>query len=316
MAHTERLTDGPKDIDRAAVLLSKGKLVAFPTETVYGLGANAHDSRAVAEIFAAKGRPEFNPLIVHVESTDEVSRYAVLPNRLKRLASDFWPGPLTLVLPSRPRMISYLVTSGLDTVAIRVPGHPLAQALLKRFAGPVAAPSANPSGRISPTAAKHVIAGLDGRIAAVLDGGACPLGIESTILGFENDRATLLRPGAVTIEELEGSLGQKLTVRKHSTISSPGQLASHYAPESELRLNAQGPEPGERWLGFDRDEFGGMTLSRTGDLVEAAANLFSALYDLDAQAKGSRIAVAPIPEIGLGIAINDRLRRAATRDQA
>ncbi|MCV2888106.1 L-threonylcarbamoyladenylate synthase [Ruegeria aquimaris] len=306
---TSRLTADHAGIARAAELLRAGELVAFPTETVYGLGGDARDGRAVAAIYAAKGRPSFNPLIAHVADVGTARRYVTWTEAADKLASAFWPGPLTLVLPLREgHGISDLVTAGLDTLAVRVPAHPLAQALLAAFGGPVAAPSANPSGRISPTTAAHVHAGLDGRIAAVLDGGSCGVGLESTIIGLNGDPA-LLRPGGLAAEEIEAILGRPLA--RHATgdaISAPGQLLSHYAPRGAVRLGASAAQGNEVLLGFGPmacDE----NLSASSDLTEAAANLFAALHRLDAT--GRPIAVAPVPDHGLGAAINDRLRRAA-----
>jgi L-threonylcarbamoyladenylate synthase len=310
MIHTERLLPDDAGLSRAAHLLTGGGLVAFPTETVYGLGADARNSLAVARIFEAKGRPRFNPLIVHVASADQAQAYVAWSDQAQALASAFWPGPLTLVLPIRADAgLSDLVTADLPSLAIRVPAHPLARALLSAFNGPVAAPSANPSGRISPTTADHVIAGLDGRIAAVLDGGACPVGLESTILGLTGT-PTLLRHGGLAQEQIETLLGQPLAQdTTPGKLSAPGQMASHYAPNATMRLNASTAEPGELMLGF-----GAMTcdlnLSPSASLAEAAANLFPHLHSLDAR-KARTIAVAPIPEQGLGRAINDRLRRAA-----
>jgi L-threonylcarbamoyladenylate synthase len=315
---TERLEGTAQGVTRAAEMLRAGGLVAFPTETVYGLGADARNDRAVAGIFAAKGRPAFNPLIVHVADIAAVEGLAEMPEAAQRLAAAFWPGPLTLVLPLRPdagpdARVSPLVTAGLPTVGLRVPAHPLARALLAAAGCPVAAPSANPSGRVSPTTADHVLAGLAGRIDAVLDGGACPVGVESTIVGF-HPRPVILRAGGVMAEALEAVLGAPLG---HAVLSvrptAPGQLASHYAPRAALRLNAEAPVPGERFVGFGPPQPGvtpDLTLSATGDLTEAAARLFSVLHALDASGDGP-VAVAPVPERGLGRAINDRLRRAA-----
>ncbi|HMS95071.1 MAG TPA: L-threonylcarbamoyladenylate synthase [Tabrizicola sp.] len=297
---------------RAARLLAEGKLVAFPTETVYGLGGDARSDLAVARIYEAKGRPSFNPLIVHLPDIAAVERIATLGPKARDLASAFWPGPLTLVLPLHDDAgLSPLVTAGLPTVAIRIPAHPLAQKLLRAFGGPVAAPSANPSGRISPTRADHVLDGLSGRIAAVLDGGPCAVGLESTIVLADPD-PVLLRPGGVPREALEACLGQPLSIGGDGVKpTSPGQLASHYAPEAALRLNATVAEPGEILVGFGSIK-GPLTLSETGDLIEAAARLFHALREADRLAGlQGRIAFAQIPETGLGLAINDRLRRAA-----
>ena len=306
---TLHLSASAADLARAAGLLADGKLVAFPTETVYGLGADARNGRAVAAIYEAKGRPSFNPLIVHVADAAAAQSYVDWSDTAQRLAGAFWPGPLTLVLPLKPgHGISELVTAGLDTLAIRVPAHPTARALLRAFGGPVAAPSANPSGRISPTTAEHVLAGLSGRIAAVVDDGPCPVGLESTIVGLAGAPA-LLRPGGLAAEEIEAVLGRKLThPETGSAISAPGQLLSHYAPAERVRLDAEAPEPGELFLGFGAMACD-LNLSPSSDLAEAAANLFGHLHALDAQ--GRPIAVAPIPDHGLGAAINDRLRRAA-----
>ncbi len=305
---TDLLPATPDGIARAAGLLRQGALVAFPTETVYGLGGDARSPQAVAGIYAAKGRPDFNPLIVHVADVAAARTVAVFDDRAERLAAIFWPGPLTLVLPAQPSAgLAPAVTAGLPTVAVRVPAHPLAQALLGAFGGPLAAPSANPSGRVSPTTAAHVMAGLQARIAAVLDGGACAVGVESTIVGCVG-APTLLRPGGLPVEMLESALGIVLAAPRDG-ITAPGQLASHYAPAARLRLNAESPRPGEVWLGFGPAP---LTLSATRDLTEAAARLFAALREADALAgPEGAIAVAPVPETGLGRAINDRLRRAA-----
>lgn len=303
---------------RAAVeFLRAGELVAFPTETVYGLGADARADAAVARVFEAKGRPSFNPLIVHVSSLEMAEEIAVFTPPARRLAEVLWPGPLTLVLNQREAAgISMLTTAGLDTMALRVPAHDLARRLLEDFGGPLAAPSANPSGQVSPTRADHVLDGLGGRIAAVLDGGACPVGLESTIVGFDGATGILLRPGGLEIERIEAVLGSALDARALRHVNAPGQLLSHYAPRAALRLDAPGPGPDEVWLGFGRVAAlrPGLNLSPAGDLVEAAANLFAFLREADAIAASAgvaRIAVAPIPMIGLGLAINDRLRRAA-----
>jgi L-threonylcarbamoyladenylate synthase len=302
-------TDG---IAEAARLLAAGELVAFPTETVYGLGGDARSDRAVARIYEAKGRPSFNPLIVHLPDLAAVEAIAEVGPKARLLAQAFWPGPLTLVLPLRPGAgISPLVTAGLSTVAVRVPAHPLAQLLLRAFGGPLAAPSANPSGRVSPTQAGHVLEGLAGRIAAVLDGGACAVGLESTIL-LADPALVLLRPGGVPVEAVEALLGEAVgSGGDAGKPISPGQLASHYAPEAAVRLEAVEALAGELLVGFGEVK-GRLTLSETGDLVEAAARLFDALREADRLAgPAGRIAFAPVPETGLGRAINDRLRRAA-----
>ena len=306
---TQILKDDTAGIATAVGLLHAGGLVALPTETVYGLGADAGDDRAVARIFEAKGRPRFNPLIVHVASIEAARRYVEWSDTADRLAAAFWPGPLTMVLPLKPGSgLSPLVTAELPTLAIRMPAHPLAQTLLTAFDGPIAAPSANPSGRISPTTAAHVLAGLDGRIEAILDGGACDVGLESTIIGLDG-LPRLLRPGGLPHTALEAALGEPLSRHTDSDpLNAPGQLASHYAPAARVRLNVTQAGPGEVLLGFG-DIAGDLSLSRAGDLIEAAANLFGHLHALDE--KGAPIAVAPIPDTGLGLAINDRLRRAA-----
>lgn len=307
---TLRLIPDDDGLDRAARLLATGACVAIPTETVYGLAADARDGAAVAGIYQAKGRPSFNPLIVHIPDLATARTLAQFPPEAQSLAQTFWPGALTLVLPLRPDAgIASLVTAGLDTVGLRVPAHPVAQALLRRT-GPLAAPSANASGRISPTTADHVLdrdTGLDGRIAAVLDGGPCPVGLESTIICWHDGHATLLRPGGIPTEAIEAALGHPLARHQAdpSAPNAPGQLTSHYAPRAALRLNAR-PEPGETHIAFGP---GPLTLSPTADLTEAAARLFDILRRADAQ--GLPISVAPIPDHGLGAAINDRLRRAA-----
>ncbi len=308
-AGTERLNAGEAGIARAASLMNAGKLVAFPTETVYGLGARADDAGAVAGIFAAKDRPSFNPLIAHVPDVETARALAEFDEDADRLAMAFWPGPLTLVLPLKQGAgIARLALAGLPTIAVRVPGTALARDLLVRTGAPVVAPSANPSGRLSPTTADHVLADLDGRIAAVLDGGACGVGVESTIVAT-TPVPTLLRPGGLPAEAVEACLGLTLDVPTlGSAPTSPGQLASHYAPRVGLRLNAEGPVSGEQFLGFGSMS-GDQTLSASGDLTEAAARLFDILHEMERQ--DCPIAVAPIPDTGLGRAINDRLRRAA-----
>lgn len=302
--------DPKKDLPRAAQLLHAGALVAFPTETVYGLGADACNDTAVAGIFAAKDRPSFNPLIAHVADAD-MAWSLVQPNAQARaLARAFWPGPLTLVLPLRAGApVSKLVTAGADSLAVRVPSHPVAQAVLRAFGGALAAPSANPSGRISPTTARHVADGLGARIAAIVDGGPCTVGVESTIIDARA-RPRLLRAGGLSDEAVEQVLGQPLAAPEPDAAPrAPGMLSSHYAPRGTVRLKAQTARPGEVLLGFGPVQ-GALSLSETGDLTEAAAQLFARLHELDAMG-ADRIAVAPIPDHGLGRAINDRLRRAA-----
>jgi L-threonylcarbamoyladenylate synthase len=307
---TDILAVNPDGFSRAAEVLRDGGLVAFPTETVYGLGADARNDLAVARIFEAKGRPRFNPLIVHVASVEKAKDLVEWNDEADRLAQAFWPGPLTLVLPLRDgNGLSPLVTADLPTLAVRMPAHPVAQGLLTGFDGPVAAPSANPSGKISPTLAQHVLDGLAGRIEAVLDGGSCDVGVESTIVGLW-DTPVLLRPGGLPAEALEAALGGKLAAHTDGdTLTAPGQMTSHYAPGAQVRLNATSVEDGEVLLGFGPVDCT-LNLSPLGDLREAAANLFHHLHALDA--KGARgIAVSPIPHHGLGVAINDRLNRAA-----
>ncbi len=311
---TSLLSPDDQGLAKAGALLSQGQLVAIPTETVYGLAGDARNATAVARIYQAKGRPSFNPLIVHLPDLAAAERIAVLDPQARALAAAFWPGALTMVLPLRAGAgIASLVTAGLDTVAIRVPAHPVAQALLRRFGGPLAAPSANPSGRISPTTAQHVAdsdTGLGGRIAAVLDAGACAVGVESTIIGWLDGAPALLRPGGIATEDLQAVLGRPVTTPRidPDAPNAPGQLTSHYAPRASLRLEAQAARAGEVLIGFG-PMAAELSLSPTGDLTQAAARLFDLLRQADAL--GRPIAVAPVPQTGLGAAINDRLRRAA-----
>jgi L-threonylcarbamoyladenylate synthase len=303
-------------IGRAAQALARGQIVAFPTETVYGLGADARDARAVAKVFAAKERPRFNPLIVHVPNLTAAETYAVFDATARKLADAFWPGPLSLVLPRRPDSgIADLVTGGLDTIALRAPNHRVAQELLAEAKLPIAAPSANRSGRISPTMAAHVEAELGDVPAMILDGGPCPLGIESTVVGVAGDAPVLLRLGAVPREAIQAVLGQALPLaNEDAAIASPGQLERHYAPNTPLRLGATDVRAREALLAFGpnapQGAIASINLSASGDLEEAAANLFASLRRLD-EAGAKAMAVMPIPERGLGEAINDRLRRAA-----
>jgi L-threonylcarbamoyladenylate synthase len=294
--------------------LRSGQLVAFPTETVYGLGGDATNERAVAEIFAAKGRPGFNPLIVHVRGLAEAEALAIFDDRARQVVAKFWPGPLTLVLLRRADSgLSLLASAGLDTVAIRAPAHKVAQALLHETNGPIAAPSANRSGRVSPTEAAHVAEELGDRVSLILDGGRTPVGLESTVLDLSGGTPALLRPGGVTSEQLTALLGP-ITAPAAGQPKSPGMLASHYAPLLLLRLEVVGARPGEALLAFGPEAPRGFAevlwLSRSGDLAEAAANLFAMMRRLD-RPPFTGIAVMPIPEHGLGRAINDRLRRAA-----
>lgn len=319
----------PGAIARAAARLRAGGLVAFPTETVYGLGANALDARAVANVYAVKNRPRFDPLIVHVADAAAVADYATgIDGRARRLMERFWPGPLTLVLPKRPA-VPDIVTAGLDTVAVRQPAHPVARALLRSVQFPIAAPSANPFGYVSPTTAAHVQDTLGHALDEIVDGGPCSVGVESSVLALDGPRSMLLRPGGVTLEQLESVIGE-IDIRASSGDSarpdprSPGTLPSHYAPRVPLILLRPG-EAVSRPAGGDR--VGLLTLapradapgyavrghlSRTGDLTEAAANLFAVLRRLDTQ-NLQRVFVEPVPETGLGRAIMDRLRRAAAR---
>jgi L-threonylcarbamoyladenylate synthase len=313
---TSRLTT--TEIDRAAGLLRAGELVAFPTETVYGLGADASNDRAVAAIFAAKGRPQFNPLIIHVLKAEHAASLVRVDERAALLMQRFWPGPLSLVLRRAPQAkVSLLASAGLDTLALRVPAHPLAQELLRVAGVPIAAPSANRSGRVSPTNAEHVLSELDGKIAAVIDGGPCRIGIESTVLDVSSLKPVLLRPGGVSLELLEAVIGPiEVAAENPTSPRSPGMLASHYAPSLPLRLRATDVEAAEALLAFGGDAPSGarktLWLSRRGDVDEAAANLFAMLRALD-RPEFSAIAVMSIPERGLGSAINDRLKRAAER---
>lgn len=296
------------EIAALAARLRAGELVAFPTETVYGLGADATSSDAVLKIYQTKGRPRFNPLIVHVADLAMAETLVELSPLAKKLAA-FWPGPLTLVLPQRPGAgLSDIVTAGLDTVGIRIPDHPLALELIRATGRPLAAPSANPSGKLSPTTAAQVTRGFAGKVP-VLDGGPCAAGVESTILAVTGDTVTQLRAGALARSEIEARLGAPIaTAAPGAAIAAPGMLASHYAPDAALRLEARTFAPGEASLGFGPGNFT-LNLSPAGDLHEAARNLFSMLHQLDSSF--SRIAVSPIPHTGLGEAINDRLMRAA-----
>ncbi len=305
----------PQAIATAAACLAAGGLVAFPTETVYGLGADARNGEAVARLYAAKGRPAFNPLIAHVASREAARRLAAFDAAADKLAAAFWPGPLTLVLPRLPACdVAELALAGLDTVAVRVPAHPIARALLEAFKAPIVAPSANRSGHVSPTSAAHVLADLRGRIDMLIDAGPCTVGLESTIVACLGE-PTLLRPGGLPRADIERVLGRPLVVAAASDDAplAPGMLASHYAPKARLRLDADGARADEALLAFGAAPGAGnpiLNLSPRGDLIEAAANLFSHLRALDASG-AERIAVMKVPHEGLGEAINDRLARAA-----
>ncbi len=302
-------------IARAAEALRRGELVGLPTETVYGLAGDAGSDRAVAAIFAAKDRPRFNPLIVHVARLAAAERLAVFDARAHRLAAAFWPGPLTLVLPRRADGgVSLLCSAGLDTLAVRMPAHDVARAVIRAAGLPLAAPSANPSGRLSPTTAAHVVEGLGDRVALVLDGGPCPVGVESTVVDLTGASAVLLRPGGVPEEPITRLIGPLVRPRSGGPLKSPGMLESHYAPQLPLRLDARDVAPDEALLAFGPGAPAGaratLNLSPRGDVEEAAAHLFDYLRRLDAS--GARaIAAMAVPEHGIGRAINDRLRRAA-----
>lgn len=323
-AMTKILRADEQGVMQAAALLREGALVAFGTETVYGLGADATNAEAVAAIFQAKGRPRFNPLICHYSSSDSAFRHVVADERARHVGRFFWPGPLTLVLRRQLDCpVALLTGAGLDTLAVRVPSHPVAMSLLRQAERPIAAPSANRSGHISPTSAKHVLEELDGRIAAILDSGPCTVGIESTVLDLSGPDPILLRPGGVSVEDLEACLGSILRGTPHVLTGaeqgprSPGMLQSHYAPDLPVRLNAAAVTDDEALLAFGPMLPGArchFQLSLSGNSIEAAARLFEGLRRLDTE--GSRIgmrmiAVMPIPDTGLGLAVNDRLQRAA-----
>ena len=304
------MDDPPTDpAEAAARALRGGGLVLMPTETVYGLAGDAADARAVAAVYEAKGRPSFNPLIAHVADVGMARRIARFDARAEALAARFWPGPLTLVLPvADPAAVCDLARAGLDTVAVRAPAHPLAHALIAAFGGPVVAPSANRSGRPSPTSLADALEETGAFVQAALDGGPCAVGLESTVVGLL-DEARLLRPGAVTRAQIEAVIGP-LAEAADDARRSPGRLTRHYAPDAPVRLDATAPQPGEAWLSFGPAGAGPWNLSPTGDLAEAAANLFAYLRAAD-RTSPAGIAVAPIPHEGLGEAINDRLKRAA-----
>ncbi len=321
---TEILNQTDRDVARAAEMLRAGELVAFGTETVYGLGADAQNARAVAAIFEAKGRPHFNPLICHYENAEAVFAHVEAPAMARRLAEMFWPGPLTLVLPRRVTCpVALLAGAGLETLAVRVPAHGVAQRLIAGLGRPIAAPSANRSGGVSPTSAAHVLAGLRGRIAAVIDGGPCRVGVESTVLDLSGEKPFLLRPGGVTVEALEAAIGpvaRGITpgqAEVSRTLRSPGMLISHYAPALKLRMGAVSVAADEGLLAFGAPLSGAgavFQLSAAKNLNEAAARLFEGLHWLDGE--GARlglrgIAAMVVPAAGLGLAINDRLSRAA-----
>lgn len=326
------LLPSDENLQAAAARLQAGGLVAFPTETVYGLGADATNDKAVAGIFEAKGRPTFNPVIVHVNDRAAAEQLVVFSTRAKLLAEIFWPGPLTLILPRRDDCpVSLLCSAGLPTLAVRCPAHPVARQLIQKLGKPIAAPSANASGTLSPTTPQHVSESLGDKAGMILAGGKSTVGLESTVVDMSGDLPVLLRPGAVTLDDLDMHIGEVLVELEAvgDNPKSPGQLLKHYAPNTPLRLNAVDVKKGEALLGFGPLRFMGveggghakdlpqnqrMSLSDTGDLHEAAANLFSMLHALDAGGF-ARIAVMNIPDTGLGLAINDRLRRAAGAQQ-
>ena len=302
----------PENIAKAAQVLRDGGLVAFPTETVYGLGGDATQDSAVEKIYAAKGRPSFNPLIVHVGGVDWVADIAQPDARFDSLVRAFWPGPLTLVLNRHTQCaVSKIVSAGRDSIAVRMPDHPVAQDLLMATQRPLAAPSANRSGFMSPTEAAHVLTSLDALPEMIIDGGQCRVGLESTVLDLTQTTPAILRPGSITREQIEAVIGPVSFGRDDPLApKSPGQLASHYAPGLPVRLNATEVNAGEVLVGFGPVK-GALTLSLAGDLAEAAANLFAVLRQADNTTLYNGIAVAPVPELGVGLAINDRLRRAA-----
>ncbi len=313
----ERLGEDVPSLQRAAEILRDGRLVAFPTETVYGLGANACNGEAVARIFEAKGRPRFNPLIVHVLDLDRAETFGEMNARARKLAEAFWPGPLSVVVRRRRNCaLSTLVSAGHKTVALRSPAHPVARSLLEATALPIAAPSANPSGCLSPTRAGHVADAFPELDGVLIDGGPCAVGLESTVVDVSGKHTVLLRAGSITLEEIDRVICGVQRAAGDAPIQAPGMLSSHYAPRKRLRMNAESPDEDEIFLGFGtRTAKGAMhcNLSVSGNLVEAAANLFDMLHRAD-RAASARIAVAPIPQLGLGEAINDRLRRAEHGD--
>ncbi|MHA1599020.1 MAG: L-threonylcarbamoyladenylate synthase [Alphaproteobacteria bacterium] len=316
MPDTDRLQPAtPQTIRQAAEALSAGGLVAFPTETVYGLGCDATNDAAVAAVYAAKQRPQFNPLIIHFSDKQAASQAVVFNDSADKLADIFWPGALTLVLPRRDGCtISLLASAGLDTLAVRVPNHRIADQLIQASGNPVAAPSANRSGEISPTTAQHVLDGLGDVVDVIVDGGMCAVGLECTVVDLSTETATLLRPGGITQEAIEAVIGPLAVAGTDDDApKSPGQMSRHYAPKIPLRLNARAANPGEALLAFGPNaKRRAANLSRSGDLMEAAANLFAMLRMLD-QPGFNGIAVMPIPDEGLGRAINDRLNRACTK---
>ena len=320
---TKILSYKRESIIKASNLLNDNELVAFPTETVYGLGGSAVSNAAVAKIFAAKSRPKYNPLIVHIANKQEVHDWAFVPKQAQILIDSFWPGPLTLVLNQKDAnsSLASLVTGNLGTIAIRLPMHATARALIKEFGFPIAAPSANISGRVSPTRAKDVLSNLDGRISALIKGGNCSIGVESTIVSFANEKPVLLRPGGIPANIISEKMGEVLVnvtelLLNENKILAPGMMESHYSPACKLKLNETNPKSGQLFLGFGNMPKNtlGLNLSPNGILKEAAANLFASLTDIDTMAslmKIKTVHVSPIPNYDLGITINDRLKRAA-----
>lgn len=318
----EILRANQQNLKEAGKAIRRGELVAFPTETVYGLGADATNDDAVKAIYKAKGRPSHNPLIVHITSLEQAFEYGIFDDRAKKLAANFWPGPLSLIVKRQPNCaLSPLVSAGGDTVALRMPAHPISRQLLEAANVPVAAPSANLSGGISPTLPQHVKQSLGDKIFMLIDGGACLVGVESSVISvLPNQDVKILRPGSINAETLSKTLNQTVEFESQSkqpneTLISPGLLSSHYAPHVKLRINVQNPNPNEAYLAFGTHNFTGhsLNLSQTADLIEAAQNLFAMLHALDAYCMQHKcsIAIAPIPNQAIGIAINDRLARAA-----
>lgn len=314
---TNIFPDTLPNIEKAAKIIQNGGLVAFPTETVYGLGANAYNPHAVASIFAAKGRPAFNPLISHIAEKDFIKEFAITDSRVMALADKFWPGPLTFVLnriDDNPSLD--LVCAGLKTITVRMPCHHTALALIKKSGVPVAAPSANCSQSISPTTAHHVYESLGEKVQMILDGGCCAVGVESTIIDLTGSKVVLLRAGGIPLEELESFLGEKVLISHGNPDlpTSPGQFLKHYAPSHPLRINVVEPEDDEFFIGFGKVNHAALNLSPKADLCEAAAHLFAYMRLADSQNQFPKIAMSPIPEQGLGLAINDRIRRAAYKN--
>ncbi|MDO4184287.1 MAG: L-threonylcarbamoyladenylate synthase [Rhodospirillales bacterium] len=304
----------PQNMQKAAQIIKDGGLVAFPTETVYGLGANAYDAKAVASIFAAKGRPTFNPLISHIADIDFLKNYVEVDERALALAHKFWPGPFTMVLKRKEHNTAIdLACAGLPTATVRMPNHPVALELIRLSGVPIVAPSANRSQTISPTTAEHVAESLGDKVDMILDGGKCAVGVESTIVDVTGKEVFLLRAGGIAKEDIENFLHEKVFISHGdpNKPSSPGQMLRHYAPEHRFRINVEEPEDGEFYIGFGYSQRADLNLSVTADLHEAAANLFAYMRLADNMAGEKGIAIAPIPEEGLGLAINDRIRRAS-----